>query len=194
MKDSEADKEEVENTNSGIKKKGDWEEIAEFGEKVGKAVKDTASDESVERFEDWRPKLEESEKDVKRKTVEEATLKERQLEMESDGVPDDLKQASGKIAEAGKKAAKGENPEKEVIEASADAAKPFYSKIAGFFRQIESKVYSWFALRFNPYYLDTEDFSVDVRHRKKGEFEMDVAVPEEEKRNDLKQSFEKDSE
>ncbi len=193
MKDAESD-EEVEETNSGVKKKGDWKQIAKFGEEVVEAVESSVSDESVKRFEEWRPKVEESEKDVKRKTVEEATLKERELEKESEGAPNDFRNASGKMAEAGKKAAKGENPEKEVIEASNDAAKPFYSGIAGLIRKIESKVYSWFALRFNPYYLDTEDFSVDVKHKKQGRFEMDVAVPEEEKRSELKENFGKEEE
>lgn len=195
MSDSEFKKnEKVKETNAGVKKKGNWKEISEFGEEVEEAISDSAERESVERFVSWRPKVEESERDVKKKTIDEAVIPENKLEKETEGVTKDLKQASGKMAEASKKAAKKQNPEKEIVEASEDVAKPFYSKIAKFFRQIESTVYSWFALRFNPYYLDTEDFSIDMKHRKDGEFEMDVAVPEEETRKELKDNFGQDTE
>lgn len=190
---SSTEDEDIEETNSGVKKRGNWKEISRFGKKVEEAIEEKAEPESLERFSGWRPKVEESEKDVKRKTVDEATLSEKKLEEESDGVTEDLKNASDKVAEAGKKAASKEHPGDELKEASSEAAKPFYSGIAGFFRRIESWIYSLFALRFNPYYLDTEDFSVDVKHRKKGEFEMDVAVPDKEPREELKKNLGKDN-
>ncbi|WEL23006.1 DUF5828 family protein [Candidatus Nanohalovita haloferacivicina] len=183
----------VEETNSGVKKNGNWKEIAEFGEEVEGILEESGSDsESIEKFGDWRPKVEESESDVKRKTVDEAVLKEREIERDSEGVKKDLKQASDKMAEAGKKAVKKEVPEKEIIEASSEAAKPLFSRIAGLLRKIESVIYSWITLRFNPYYLDTEDFSVDITDKRDGEFEMDVAVLEEEKREGLKEKFRDD--
>jgi len=195
MSDTESENNEnVEETNAGVKKKGNWKEISEFGEKVGEAIDDSAEEESVERFDNWRPKVEESERDVKKKTVDEAVVAEKKLEEKSDGVTNDLRQASDKMAKAGKKAAKKENPEKEIVQASEEVAKPFYSNIAKFLRKVESRVYSWFALRFNPYYLDTEDFSVDMKHNKNGEFEMGVAVPEEETREKLKDNFREDKE
>lgn len=193
MSESE-NKKDIEETNAGVKKKGNWKEISEFGEEVEDAIDGSADDESLERFGSWRPKVEESEKDVKKKTVDEAVLGERHLEEQSDGVKEELKNASGKMAEAGKKAVKKETPETEIVEASESIAKSFYSNIAKFVRKVESKVYSWFALRFNPYYFDTEDLSVDMKHNKNGEFEMDVSVPEEETRKELKDNLRQDNE
>jgi hypothetical protein len=181
--------EEVEETNSGVKKKGDWKEIAEFGEEVEEVVEDSADDSSVEKFNEWRPRVEESERDVKRKTVDEAVLTEKEMEKQSNGM-EDIKQASGKAAEAGKKAARIENPEPEIKDASKDAAKPFYSGIAKIFRKLENLIYSNIVLALNPYYLDTQDFSADIRHKKDGKFEMDVSAPKEEMRKDLKEGFE----
>lgn len=193
MSEDESDsRKDVEEINSGVRKKGNWKEISEFGEEVGEAINDKVEQDSLEKFDNWRPKVEESERDVKKKTVDEAVIGERKLEKESEGVTEDLKQASGKVAEAGKKAAKKQNPEEEIIKASEDVAKPFYSNIAKFFRKIESRIYSYFSLRFNPYYLDTEDFSVDMRYRRDGDFEMDVRVPEENKREELKKRFTQD--
>jgi len=181
----------VKKTNSGVKKKGDWKEIAEFSEEVEDVVKDSAEDSSVEKFNEWRPRVEESERDVKRKTVDEAVIQEKQLEKESNGVKD-LKEASEKATKAGKKAAKRENPESEIKDASKDAAKPFYSGLAKIFRKFENLVYSRIVLALNPYYLDTQDFSADIKHKRKGEFEMDVSAPKEEMRKDLKEGFEND--
>jgi hypothetical protein len=170
------EEEAVEETNSGVKKKGDWKEIAEFGEEVEDVVEGSAEESSVKKFNEWRPRVEESERDVKRKTVDEAVIPENSLEKESNGVKD-FREASGKAAEAGKKAAKRENPEKEIRDASKDAAKPFYSGIAKLFRKLENLVYSKIVLKLNPYYLDTEDFSADIKHKRKGKFEMDVSAP-----------------
>lgn len=121
---------DVEETNSGVKKKGNWKEIAKFGEKIEREL--NGSD-ALDRFNSWRPKVEESEGDVKRKTVDEATLEEKKLE-DSNGVKEDLKNASGKVAEAGKKAADKEMPDEEIVEASEEAAKPFYSRIVSALR------------------------------------------------------------
>lgn len=182
----------VEETNSGVKKKGDWKEIAEFGEEVESVVEESADESSVEKFSEWRPQIEESERDIKRKTVDEAVVSEKKLEKESNGFGD-LKDASGKAAEAGKKAAKRGNPENEIKEASKDVAKPFYSGIIKLFRNLENFVYSKIVLKLNPYYLDTQDFSADIRHKRKGEFEMSVDAPKEDMRKDLKEGFEKDN-
>lgn len=192
MTDSES--KEVEETNSGIKKEGNWQEISEFGEEVEEAISESAEKESVQKFEEWRPKIEESERDVKKKTVNKAVLEEKKLEKNSNGVKEDLKEASENVTRAGKKAAKVESPEKEIKDASKDAAKPFYSSFAKLFRTIENFVYSNIVLALNPYYLDTQDFSADIKHKKEGEFEMDVSVPKEDKREELKKSFRDDNE
>lgn len=185
-----SEEDSIKETNSGLKKKGDWSDIARFGEKVQDFLEEEDSGkDSLEKFREWRPKLEESEGDVKRKTVDEAVIQETDLEKESNGAKEDLKEASDKMVEAGEKAAQREVPDKEIMEASEDAAKPFYSRIAGFFRKIESLIYSWITLRFNPYYLDTEKLSVDIKDNSNGEFEMDVAVQDKDTREQMKDSF-----
>lgn len=182
--------EDVEKTNSGVKKTGSWSKIVDFSEKVEEALKGSAKDESVEKLSKWRPRREEAEGDIEKKTVDSAVIKENKLEEESNGVREDLKEASKNAAEAGKKAAEKKNPEKEVAKASQEAARPFYSNIAKAFRRFEDFVYRNIVLRFNPYYLDTEDFSVDMKSKGDGEYEMGVKVPEEETREDLKKKFE----
>jgi hypothetical protein len=180
--------EEVEETNSGVKKKGNWEEVAEFGEEVEEAVKEDLDDESVKDFQEWRPKKEEAENDMKKKTVDKAVINEKKMETESEGVKD-FKNASEKIAEAGKKAAKKQKPSDEITEASEEVARPIYSRIAKFFRGMEKIVYSKIALRKNPYYFDAKNFSASFKSGKK-EYEMEVNVLEDNTRDKMKESFE----
>ncbi len=180
----------VKKTNSGVKKKGSWKKIADFSRRVEEALKGSAKKESVEKLSDWRPRREEAEGDIEKKTVDKAVIEENRLEQESNGVREDLRKASRNAAEAGKKAAEKKNPEEEVAKASEEAARPFYSKVAKLFRGFEDLVYRKVVLRFNPYYLDTDDFSVDMKSKGGGEYEMDVKVPDEETREELQDEFE----
>lgn len=180
--------ENVEETNSGVKKKGNWEEVAEFGEEIEEAIEEDMDEESVEDFEEWRPKREEAENDMKKKTVDKAVIKENNLEKDSEGVKD-FKNATGKIAEASKKAAKKEAPSKEITEASEDVARPIYSRLAKLFRRIEKLVYSNVALRKNPYYFDAKNFSASFKSGKQN-YEMEINVLEDDTRTKMKENFE----
>lgn len=181
---------EIEETNAGVKKKGDWEEVAEFGEELEKAMQDSdLKDSSVQDFQEWRPKTAEAENDMRRKTVEQASINEKKVEEESNGVRDDMRDASEKAAEAGKKAANRENPEPEIKEASKDAAKPFFAKTVEYLRDLEQEIYSKIMLKFNPFYLDTRDFTVDFRSKEDGDYEMDVNVSEDGSREKIKESL-----
>lgn len=177
--------ENVEKTNSGVKKKGRWKDVAEFSKEVEEAVKDSADEESVKDFKDWRPKEEEAENDMKEKTVEKAVAEQN---IESEGAKD-LKDASGKAVKATKKVAKGENPAPE-IKASGTAAKPIAAKMLKLFRNLESLIYSNIILRGNRYYLDTEEISADMKSKRTGEYELDVNANTEKSRKRLKEKFE----
>ena len=183
--------ENVEETNSGVKKKGNWKEVADFGEEVEEAMKDEVDEESIEDFEEWRPKREEAENDMKKKTVDKAVIKENNLEKDSEGVKD-FKNASHQIAEASKKAAKKEKPSKEITEASEDVVRPIYSRMAKFFRRVEKIVYSKVALRKNPYYFDAKNFSASFKSGKQ-KYEMEINVLEDNTRNKMKEELEEDN-
>ncbi|MFB6175146.1 MAG: DUF5828 family protein [Candidatus Nanohalobium sp.] len=185
-----SEEDNVEETKSGVRKKGDWDEISEFAEKAEKVMEDSeVEDESVERFGRWRPREGEDKKDVKEKTVEEAQLPENNLEKESKGVKEDIGEASEKAVEAGKKLKEGQNPGKDVKEASQGFVRPFYSKFAEKFRGFESFVYRNFMLRFNPYYFDSSDVSADISEGKNG-YEINLNVSEDDTRGKLKEEFE----
>lgn len=183
-------KDEVEETNSGVKKKGSWKEVSEFAENVEDAMEESGfSEESVEEFEEWRPKKDEAEAEMREETVEKAAVSAREFEERSDGFREDIQEASERAIESGKNARNGEKKEavSKVTEATEAAARPFYVRLIDLVRFLESRVYR-FSLRFNPYYLDTEDVSADMK-REKGGYELELNVPEREKRKQMKQGM-----
>lgn len=181
--------EDVEETNSGVRKKGDWEEVADFAEEVEKIMEKVASENSLEELRSWRPKHGEDEKDMKRKTVQVATINENDMEKKSNGFSKDLKDASENMVKAGKKASDRQAPKSELTNASKELTRPWVAKASKFFRKFENLVYDKFALRSNRYYLDTEDLSADLKTTRDGMYQMDVNVNTRESRQKLKESF-----
>lgn len=177
--------EDVKETNSGVRKEGSLEEIADFTREVEKIMRDEEADSSsVEKFDSWRPREDDGKEDIERKTVEAASLSRKRLEEESEGMKD-IAEAGEKAIKAGKKVGKGDNPEEEVKDASKDFLKPIYSFSAKFARNLEKNVYSKIMLKFNPYFFDTEDFSADLR-RKKDDYVIDIDVSDKSSRDRLK--------
>lgn len=176
-------------TNSGVKKKGDWDDVAEFAEEVEEALRNVARDGSLKELRSWRPKHDEDEDDMKRKTVQVATIDENRMEQNSNGVTSDLKDASENMVKAGKKASDRKAPKKEISEASRGFTRPWVAKASKLFRKFENIVYGKFALRSNRYYLDTEDLSADLKTTRDGMYEMDINVNARESREKLKENF-----
>lgn len=176
---------EVEETNSGVRKEGDIEEIAEFTREVEDVMKEEdIKDDSIEKFKEWRPREKDGKKDIERKTVEAATIPQKELEEKSKGVKD-IEEAGSETVRAGKKISQGKAPGDEVKDASKKFLRPIYSFSAKVTRNIEEKVYSNLMLKFNPYFFDTEDFSVDLRSKNR-DYIVEVDVTDKSSRDRLK--------
>ncbi|MFB6216162.1 MAG: DUF5828 family protein [Candidatus Aenigmatarchaeota archaeon] len=180
----------VKETNSGVKSEGNWDEITDFAEEVEEVIKHTDIDtESVEEYNRWRPRKEEAENEVKKKTVEEASLKKTKAEEKSEGTIKDIEKATEEAVKAGKKVGKDkELPEKELVDASRTFSRPFISEIFRLFRRLERFIYANIMLRSDTYYLDTRDFSANMSS-KKGEYQMEINVPEERNREKMKEEL-----
>ncbi len=171
----------LEETNAGVKKKGDIEEVAEFAEKLEKGLEDEVEEESIEDFGEWRPREEDNKEDIKKKTVEAASLKKSSNEENSNGIKD-FSDAGRKTVEAGKKLAKGRNPDAELKEASKKMVRPVESGSRKMARGFEHQVYSKIMIKLNPYFFDAKEFSADLRANKDGSYLMEVNVPDSSKR------------
>ncbi len=183
---------DVKHTNSGIEKEGDWEEITDFAEDVEKAIEDTSiKNDSIKKYKEWRPRKEDDTEKVKKKTVKQASIDKKKPEEDSNGSKD-LVEASKKVAEAGKKVGKREKPDREIKDASKEVSNFVMSKTITSVRKFEETIYSDMMLRFNPYFFDTKEFSVDMRSQKNGRYILGVNIPDEECRNDVQTRFRED--
>lgn len=177
----------LEETNSGVKKEGDIEEVAEFAREVEEGLEEEVSEESIQEFDEWRPREEDGKKDIERKTVEAASIKTSSAEEESKGVKD-LSDAGKNTVKAGKKIVKRQRPDSELKEASRKARRPLESGSRKMARGFEHQVYSKMT-KLNPFFFDAQEFSADLRANKDGSYSMEVNVPDSEKRGYLKEKL-----
>lgn len=184
-----SNEENVSQTNAGIRKKGEIKDVAEFAREVEKMMKQAGLEQdTLEEFEEWRPREDDSDKNIKDKTVEQASLGKTDLE-DTEGMVKDLNKAKKNFDEAGKKIKEKKAPEREIKEASKDATKPLFSRLIKYSRYLEKEVYSKIMLRFNPYYFDSKEVSADLREKKNGQYNMDVNTTDKEFRNNLQTRF-----
>ena len=177
----------LEETNSGVRKEGDIEEVAEFAREVEEGLEDEVSEESIREFEEWRPREEDGKKDIERKTVEAASINTSSVEEESKGVKD-LSEAGKNTVKAGKKIVRRQKPNSELKEASKKVKRPLESGSRKVARSFEHQVYSKMT-KFNPFFFDVQEFSADLRANKDGSYSMEVNVPDSKKRGYLKQNL-----
>lgn len=176
-------------TNSGVVFRGNKEGVVEFSKRLKDIMNDLGLDEeSVQRFEEWRPREEDKNPDLERKTAKGASMKETKVEEESDGFNNDMKEAGGNI----KKAANGvigdedEDPGKNLVEATYGFFRPFVFYLFKLIRKMEELIYSDFMLKFNSYYFSEEDISLRLKEQN-GTFTMYLESPLEQHRKILKE-------
>ena len=179
----------LEETNSGVKKKGEIEDVAEFAREVEEGLEEKVDENSIDEFGKWRPREEDGKEDIERRTVEAASIKKSSVEDETNGVKD-FSDAGKKALEAGKKLIKKDNPNREVREASKKMRRPVEAGSRKFARGFEHQVYSKLMIKFNPYFFDAKEFSADLRTSKDGSYSMEVNVPDESRRDHLKDNLE----
>ncbi|MEF8832322.1 MAG: DUF5828 family protein [Candidatus Thermoplasmatota archaeon] len=244
-------KQKPETTHSGIKVEGKWEEICGFARDLESILKASYEkeesienmNESIEGYNEWRPREEEDEKDISKKTVEEASIEEKDVEKDFQGTDEELKSAGKKVKEGingakdkGKSAivelkddaSKGMNnlvknkskksqkngdrteentdspdkkkdvkskeekksPSAELKDASKCINRLIGSKSIGSLRKMEEAIYELVMLKFNPYYFDTEHFSVNLEEKNDDHYLLTVNIPDEELRETIKKGLE----
>ena len=172
-------------THSGVRKRGNWEEISGFASEVQKAMEESdIREDSVRKYDEWRPRKDDSVRQIRRKTVDSASISTREVEKNSEGIAGDVEKATGEMKKAGGKVKKGEPPEDELKDASREMVRPFFSYTLKLFRDLEKRLYTTM-IWFNSFYFDAEDVAVDVKKQGEDDYEMDVKVPEDNKRKQI---------
>ena len=180
----------VEVTTSGLEFEGDWEDICDFSEELEMVMKLYLEDkDEIEEYDDWRPREEDTEKDVKEKTAEEAAVKEKDIEKDFEGAKEELGEAEEKLADSVHDVLNGIDPSHDMKEALLKIEKVVGVESVRSIRKVEEIIYKKLMLKFNPYYFDTEDFSVNLERKKDHHYVLTINVTDEELREHFQESF-----
>ncbi len=180
----------MEITNSGLKFEGNWHEIVLFAHVLAHFLKDTAPHrESVEEYEEWMPEEDEDEEDMIEKTADEACLDHYQVEDDFNGVHDELRDAEHKLKDSINDIAHGESPTKDLSEAAKDIEILVAAESIISLRKLERSIYKHIMLKFNPYYFDTEDFSVNLKKTREDRYALSINISDDELRKKVQERF-----
>ncbi len=168
----------VEYTNAGVKFRGDWEEICIFARSMEIIMEQNFSDEdAIEKYHEWRPKEKENEDVISQKTAEEACIEKKNLEDDYDGAKEELGEAGEKIKKGVAKVGdEDESSTENIKEASKKIERVVGAESIKSIRRLEKLIYQGVMLKFNPYYFDTEEFSVCLKKKEDGEEENDYVL------------------
>ncbi|MBS3816363.1 MAG: hypothetical protein KGY76_02235 [Candidatus Thermoplasmatota archaeon] len=184
----------MELTNAGLEFEGCWKDICVFARTFERVIEDNAPDErSVEEYNHWRPREEEDEKDISEKTAEEACLEKKEVEEEFNGAKEELESAEENL----KKGVNGdadESPAENIKDASKNMERLVEAESIKSIRKLERTIYEDIMLKFNPYYFDTEDFSVNLEKISDGgnkNYRLSINIPNEELREEVREELKK---
>ncbi len=177
-------------TNSGLKFEGDWEEICDFSKDLENVMKKyLESRKEIDDFDDWRPQLEDSDDDMKEKTAEEAAIDEKNIEVNFEGTRKEINRAEEKMIDSIEDLKKGINPSKDLKEALMEIEKVLGVESIRSARKAEKTIYKKLMLKLNPYYFDTEDFSVNLERERNGIYCLRINVTDENLREHFQDRF-----
>jgi hypothetical protein len=171
----------MEESISGFKLRGTWEDVVEHGERVTRALRDAGgpemAPEAFAEWNEWRPKSgERLGDDVSEKTAEQASVDEGEGEKAGEEPEDDIQTAGEKLTESYEKVEEGKSDEaidhwQDSIDHVVRAADSAGRKAI---RAVEDTVYRKVMTQLAPYYFDNELVSANVQKSTRGEGEAFV--------------------
>lgn len=155
----------MEESISGFKQRGGWNEIVEHGERITHALRESGADgEAFEEWDEWRPKNHERlDEDVSEKTADQASIGEGEGERAGKDPNDDLQSAGEKLSASYEQL---DDPDEafdswgESIDYVARAADSASRKAI---RSVEGTVYKNVMTQVAPYYFDNELVSANLQ-------------------------------
>lgn len=194
----------MEESISGFKVTGSWDEIVEHGEKFSSAVmialKRTDLDESeeehkrdeLETFEKWRPKIEDDEKEVSEKTAKTASTNKGEGEKKNKNATDDIKEAGKKAKETVSASTNldQENVSKNARETVKKTQRATDSAVRKSIRKVEETVYEKFMTAISPYYFDNDIISANLSKKLDDTFVLEINITDDEFRSVVKEELE----
>jgi hypothetical protein len=178
----------MEESVSGFKTRGTWQEIVEHGERITRALREADVDgEAFEEWNEWRPKSHERlGEDVNEKTAAQASVGEGEGEKAGKEPDEDLRTAGERLSESYDRVEKGDT--ERAVERWQDSinyvARAADSAGRKALRAVEDTVYRKVMTQLAPYYFDNELVSANVQKTARGgdepQFIFEVNVNDDE--------------
>lgn len=181
----------MEESISGFKVTGDWNEVVAHGERVSQALReldvpDTHRDAFYE-WEEWRPKAHEQlDDEVSEKTAEQAHTPESDREEAGQSPDEDLKKAGEKLSESYEKL--GEETDEAVGrwgESIGYVTRAAESAGRQALRKVEDTVYKRVMTQMAPYYFDNELVSANIERTREGTFVFEVNINDDDRKEEV---------
>jgi len=162
----------MEESISGFKVRGEWNDVVEHGERVTQALREIDADNgggfaaAFNEWNEWRPKAHERlGKDVNKKTADQASVDEGAGEKAGKAAADDVRTAGEKLSESYDKIESGDDEGAverwhDSIEYVTRAADSVGRKAI---RTVENTVYQKVMTQLAPYYFDNELVSANIQ-------------------------------
>ncbi|MCO8266521.1 DUF5828 family protein [Haloferax prahovense] len=178
----------MEESISGFKRRGTWDEVVEHGERITRALRDADVDGAAfDDWDEWRPKSHERlGEDVNEKTAQQASVGEGEGEKAGKTPNDDLKTAGEKLSRSYERVEEGDN--EGAVESWQDSinyvARAADSAGRKALRKVEDTVYRNVMTQLAPYYFDNELVSANIQRVGRGSgderFVFEVNVNDDE--------------
>ncbi len=185
----------MEFTNAGLKFRGRWKENCSFARSFEKTIDKFSSDkESVEEYDKWRPRENEDEEEITKRTAEEACIDRKKVEDDYNGAKEELEEAGEHIKNSVKGVVNGDGSSAgDIKEASKNVERLVEAGSIKSLRKLERMIYEKIMLRFNPYYFDTEEFSVSLQKANGVEktYIFSINISDEELREEIRRELKK---
>ncbi len=168
----------VETTNSGVRAEGSWNEICQFLKDFESTTEDLEDGKTVDDLNYWRPREDEEDEEVVKKTAEKASMNKRTVEENCQGAKKDLKDAEKDLANSVKGAKNGENPKEDLKDASRKIIRAISVESIKSLRKVEKMIYEKFMIKFNSCYFDTGKFSVNLKRKGNDLYSTKINIPD----------------
>ena len=155
----------MEESISGFKERGGWNEIVEHGERITRALAEFDADgEAFDEWDEWRPKSHERlDEDVNEKTAEQASIEEGEGERAGKRPNEDLKSAGEKLSQSYEKLDDTDEAVDSWSESLEYVARAADSAGRKAIRTVEDTVYRNVMTQVAPYYFDNDLISANLQ-------------------------------
>ena len=152
---------------SGFEEQGDWVDIVEHGKRITTALQDVGcSEEAIDEFDEWRPKVDERlRSDMRKKTAEQAHVEEGPGENANQSPKEDLQKAGEELADAYDHLDNREKATEEWVESLRYVVRSADSVGRKAIRSFEDTIYIRLMTRLSPLYFDNSLISANLRRR-----------------------------